>query len=533
MLKLSLFLFGLTLSISSFGQMNLNCEGARFESGPLNSETGRDPNIIRTVKSKSGDYLVFKKEVIRGPGGWNYYLESFNEGLETKKVINVTEQFEDENFRVVEILEFGNSFWLFSEKREREIKTETLYVQELDVDGGQLGELKEIFQGQYEGKRNGYSFSIQESVGGSKLLVRIDPPYVAKESLNFVILSESCEIENEIKDFKIEKQDKNYVISDVLLTDKGKILILGNSFENVKRGLFSVKGNLEHELILCDGNSIESTTQIELENNLIIDDISLSNTKNGQIYLGGYYTKEKGIGIDGMFLYPVNVESGSLEEGLYSEFPKEFITEGWSERQKTKAKKKEDKGKDLGLTNLQFRDVMNHSDGSMTIIGEVFWITVHTSTDANGNISTTTVTHYGDLVVTKVDSEGEVVYTSRINKHFTYFGAYTYFDLNNNLAIVLKGKRAPLANANWQDLPKKELKKIKGEVIKLGNFDNEGNLTECALLDYRNDEYKRYRRYKDIWSSSLIETEESIEIILSTYFGSKKFGISRFTIERD
>lgn len=95
-----------------------------------------------------------------------------------------------------------------------------------------------------------------------------------------------------------------------------------------------------------------------------------------------------------------------------------LITSDWSEKKKGKTQKKEDRGKEATqLYNYNIRGLMTQSDGSIIGLMEKYYVVVHTSKDAQtGATTTTSVYHYDDLIIYKIQPNGTFEWIKRIPK---------------------------------------------------------------------------------------------------------------------
>ena len=100
----------------------------------------------------------------------------------------------------------------------------------------------------------------------------------------------------------------------------------------------------------------------------------------------------------------------------YYEIPLDIINQNLRARKVKKNKKKESKNKTVGLSNLEPRSLYIHDDGSMIIVGEQYYVVVHTSTDANGNTHTSYTYHYDDILVTKINKDGSLAWMRKLPK---------------------------------------------------------------------------------------------------------------------
>ncbi|MCH2232075.1 MAG: hypothetical protein MK105_17190 [Crocinitomicaceae bacterium] len=526
MVKSILILFIIIICFASAAQrMN---EEVEITFGNIELQKSSKVIIVSAFKVDDG-YIVLKKEPIRGPGGYHYFLEKFNEDLKSQNTHDISEQFEHDDFVIDGIIKVANSYILISTKDFADVRKEVLYGQTFDWESGELSEPQKIFTQKYEKKRGGINYDLKTSSDDQLMLLTIHPPTKKgeKEAVTFEVYDSELERLYSEEDVVFEEEDKNYSINETLLGDNGNIYLLGTKYTPRNRKLGIAAGPIENEIITISDGSQENT-EIKFDKK-IVDDISMTISEDGTLYVGGYYRVMDGIGIDGAFLFEINKETGEVDNELWDAFTREFITEGWSDRQVEKAKKKETKkGKDLGLSNLEFRSVIKHDDGSISMVGEVFWITYHTSTDANGNTSTRTVYHYGDLVASKISKEGEFVNHGRVKKHHTYFGAYEYFNLNNEVAVLFMRKRTALYDFDKETVTKAQKKEMAGLALVLAQIQEDGSVLETGIIDYRDEKYERYRKYKLIRREGhLIENDGSTEFMLLTYFGKKKWGICK------
>lgn len=532
MLKSIITLFAILFSITSIAQrMN---ENVSVSFGDLKMESGGDVIIVSTFKVDDG-YIVLKKQPIRGPGGFNYYLEKFNEDLESEKINDITAQFEDDKFVINGIIKVKEAYILFSTKDYPEVREETLYGQTFNWDSGEISKPNKIFTQEYEKRRGGINYEMKTSSDDNLLLLTINPPYKKdqKESVTFEVYDDELERLYSEENITFEEKDKDYSIKETLLGQDGKIYLLGVKYIPRDRKLGREQGPTEYEIITIN-DGIQDKSSLDFGDK-IVDDISLAFSEDGTLYCGGYYRKEDGIGIDGVFLFDINKETGEVENEIWDEFTKEFITEGWSDRAVAKAKKKEDrKGTDLGLTNLEFRSVIKHDDGSISMVGEIFWITTSTRTNSNGTTTTTTTYHYGNLVVSRINKDGEFSNHSRFEKHHTYYGAYEYFNLENEVAILLMRRRDSLYDYDKETVTKTQKKEMAGVALVIATIKEDGTVLEEGVMDFRNPDYVGYRKYNRIRNEAFVlDTDNGVEVLITTYFGKKKFGICKLDFTKN
>ncbi len=526
-ITISLFI----LTSLSFGQEKY--ENVTIDFAELKLEKSKTANLISAFKVDEG-YILFKKEPIRGPGGWRYFIETRDTDLKVVSSVDVSQQFEDENYVIQRIIRIGNSYALFSTKNFKSESKDVLFLQTFNWESGKLSSPKKLHSRKYEGKRKGRLKFATRTSPNHKLL-SYEVYATGKDKITrtiYKVLDENLEevwsIDNVF--IKVEKGSYYAEINSIIDND-GTVFVLGYKRVERDRKAGIKQGEKEYEIMRITEDGVE-TTKINNKKHKL-DDVQLTQTKDGSLFFGGYYFGEKIYGIEGVFLLTLDKETLKLEDEFWSEFTHEFITEGWSERQTKKAKKKEDKGK-LTLTNLYLRQVLKHDDGSISLIGERYWETTTTTTSANGVTTTRTTYHYGDLVITRISSSGELVSQTKYKKHRTHFGAYDVLNVGNDLFILILEKKISLLGKDIKTMEKKERKEYAGWAFAATKINPEGEKNPYMLIDYTDPKYAKFRRYDKVYlNSSIVHHGDKSELLVVTYKGSKKWAIGRFSFTKE
>lgn len=148
---------------------------------------------------------------------------------------------------------------------------------------------------------------------------------------------------------------------------------------------------------------------------LIVDAIIQETSADG-IICAGYYRKPGNSGIDGVFTTKLNNKNLTLSEPLLYEFSVDFIKQYYSisERTEKRMEKKEEDDR-LSLNNLRMRQIRSFADGSVLIVGEIYYVTSYT--DSKGNTHYTY--HYNDIILTSINAQGELAWMKKIPKRST------------------------------------------------------------------------------------------------------------------
>lgn len=133
----------------------------------------------------------------------------------------------------------------------------------------------------------------------------------------------------------------------------------------------------------------------------------------------GIYGNPQERGVLGVFFQRIDLKSEEkLDEG-FREFPKEFITEDWSERQIKRQQRKEERGieDEPTLENFNMREATIMEDGSIVGTLEQFYIQVRSYADTRtGQSSSTYYYYYNDIIAYRINPQGEFSWIEKIPK---------------------------------------------------------------------------------------------------------------------
>jgi hypothetical protein len=163
-----------------------------------------------------------------------------------------------------------------------------------------------------------------------------------------------------------------------------------------------------------DSNGIVAEYKLELEDKFIRE-LKLNVGERGDLICGGFYSDE-GFHSDGIFYMTLDANDFVIKHQSMKPFDLDFIVQGLSDRAKAKTIKKSKKGKNVGLTHVQFRDFIPKKNGGALLVGEYIHIFTTNTTNANGFTTTTTHYHYDDIYAISINPEGDIEWAKKIQK---------------------------------------------------------------------------------------------------------------------
>ena len=343
--------------------------------------------------------------------------------LENTAVPNVKELFSNKKsyFERVKIL--NNKSYIFVREVFKETKTEGISAVEFSPTSLSLtGSPIRLFESSRGIIGGGYGYSSSASNDKTKLFYkytlfnREKKDVINKQECGFYMFDESMKLlwggEYEMPyteakmwtvDYQVSNNGKLYYL--IRVEDAG-----GKDYRSHFEILVYEKGKKEPKII-----------------ELKIDDYSPRTTylyedKNNNIVVAGFYSKKGNPSIDGAFMVKLDATNGKFSKlgGGYYEIPSDIIKSFMTEKQKEKIEKKEkknegDEKKDLGINDLEIRDIHFLENGSTVIVSEIYYTIVNTY--YNGKTTTTTYHTYAkDLIIFSIDQAGNLAWIKKIPK---------------------------------------------------------------------------------------------------------------------
>lgn len=148
-----------------------------------------------------------------------------------------------------------------------------------------------------------------------------------------------------------------------------------------------------------------------------VTDLSFSSDDNRILTCTGLYGEDR-VATKGAFYCQMDFKKKTIINEGFSEFKKDFITQGWSDRAKKRANKRESKGKGTPqLYSYDFREVHTTKDGGIIVAMEQYYVVVVTTTDSKGNTRTTYHYYYNDVIVYRVQENGTFDWIKKVPKY--------------------------------------------------------------------------------------------------------------------
>ena len=222
-----------------------------------------------------------------------------------------------------------------------------------------------------------------------------------------------------------------------------------------------------------------------------VDAMAMSSDENGIFTITGIYGELDDRAVKGIFHQRVNVESQEVLHEGFEEFETEFVTQGWTARQKRRANRMEENGRgEPQLYNYIMREATLMPDGSIVGTMEQYYIQVSTSTNAQtGQTTNTYFYYYNDIIAYKINPEGDFDWVEKVRKNQVSQndgGPYSSYE-----SFIDGGKLYFLFNDNIRNYNAEDGSFLDNDGLYTANYSRRKNVVAIASVDLETGEKTR------------------------------------------
>ena len=308
-------------------------------------------------------------------------------------------------------------------------KFHTIYTREINTDDLSLGAQKLLFKSKKKiissgGTRSAGFMGI--SIGGSLvkvfksfdestiLLSYRNAPITRDDAVNFDVLGFY------VFDSNLEKQWGGNI--KMPYTEK----VMNNLAYGIDKDgnaymLAYITKSKRFELFSINSSEKLTTHELDVEGSLFFSKMELYENAAGNLVVAGLYSNgldfKMGWGGGSSFSYNVNgiiqytmTKQGKILSTYDMEFPIKLINQYKSARAQKSNQRRESKGK-LGISDLKMQKIVTNSDGSTIFLAEQ-----HYTKRVRTGKSYTTYYYFRDMVITKIDKKGTVLWQKKVPK---------------------------------------------------------------------------------------------------------------------
>jgi hypothetical protein len=416
-------------------------------------------------------------------------FDVFDESLNRIKNIVVST---DKNEDFYGDLSFGNImkvFTVFSPSKKDRI----VYCHEFNITDGSH-KRTELFKVEVEKNQSLFSGGNKRKTGfamspSSKYFV-VSTDDIKKNSNSYTVqVYDSETLDLIYKKAYQENVDKFYEANDLTIADNASVYALGKLF---LEGRSQKKGGVaNYDFILNKITKTDvQTTKVSFDKEANISSLIISNIDN-KLRLLGFYSDERAGKIKGTLVFDVNTQSMQVSKNKSFKLPDDVYNDLYSD---SKAERKNERDDELSRYYIDY--VINDSKGNTYLLAEEFFVTQqYVSSGMNGVGYWVTVYHYNNLLVLKLNAEGELDWGRSIFKRATA-PSYNAFLKDDELHVILNSGK----NLTEKDDGRVKVSKGWLESTSLYDivFDNQGAVLYNKIQDNKGNTF--YTPYYGIYN---------------------------------
>ncbi len=380
------------------------------------------------IDSHSKSYFVTDGKIlsIKTIKGSKFIFQVFDQG-KLNELSRKEEILKEPGFSNEATLRIGNRLFLFYSVYDKPNTTEQLFAREISLEkGGFIGSPRNILKISEKIKSfMGYDkFNFDISADESKLVVKYkympDSRLDSKNTdrVGMVVYDDNLDVllKQDVNMPDVEAKIDNF---DFTVDSKGNGYFLLKKYKeavnpmNKKTARDPDNYTISILKVSVDGAVSESEFQLQ---NYLVQDMAFKENENNEIICAGYYRQPKVTSTKGVFVAKMNQNGEMSTPNLY-DFSLDFIKQyrKVNDRAQKKLEKAEEEGA-AGIHNLEITDIVMLNGGGILLAGNIYYIT--TRTDSKGN--TYVINHWDDIILTKIDANGELNWMKKIPKRSTF-----------------------------------------------------------------------------------------------------------------
>lgn len=332
--------------------------------------------------------------------------------------------------------------------------------------------------------------------------------------------------ENVIIKGESEESKERFAINNIIINDLGVVYFLGKEQDAKSRLTFLI----DRDRMGLSGYDDEFYKIYKLVDGVFTDDVitldkpvlksmdihlSLDNT----LHCVGYFVENpKEATIDGVASFVLASDLSEIKSESFLLFDKEFYLRNLNNMSSKNAEKAR-KRTQVHLRHLVNEQIMRHKDGSLTLIGEIQYYYTYT-TGFGDNQTTKTKYVYGDLFVSHIDNDGEIISNTLIHKSNEYSRPTPKHNLifSSDYKLV---RLSQMPRADFEDADPDKNKK--DDILTVSTVNEEGETNNKALLDYADNEDHKKDRFGNIAENGVVLQNNEVIILVGQSKNEYKF----------
>lgn len=384
------------------------------------------------------------------------------------------------------VFELGGEYYVPLTHFNKKEKMVEHYILKFDK-GKVSGKHKLVFRSPYG--KGIWAFTNLDASDGGSVIVSPNNTHLAffgsqgsntkSEALKIAVYTKGMEkVWEEL--FILDEQDKNIRVEQNYVDNKGNCYISAKVWdreEDKKKGLPTYK----FKVYKFSAGGGQEEMVVKLGSDKAPTDSGIFFGDDETVRVGGFYTDRSNPKIRANGVFFASFDGAGKLSFKAHKFDDAFLEDHLSEKLIEK---------DRGLSSYDIYDLVQFSDGTFSFIAEQNYITVTTSTDADGNVRTTIIYHTNEIIVPRFSSDGSLISLSTIDKAFRSSSpgltSYAYASDGEDLYLIYSDYKR---KSERQDLGKKYKRAVFTDYAKI---EKNGDVEITHMFDSRETEKYYY-----------------------------------------
>jgi hypothetical protein len=494
------------------------CLSAFAQSGKLKTYTHKSSAPYEEEKPYSGMFLGRSSSTTFYKGNEFMTCDIQNEDIiikkfNTEKLSLVKEKkynkFFAKNFVLMGNLEINNKFFVFYSSYDGDAKKEQVFSTEIDFDKGEFASspklLFQVDKGILPSNSFSFYFNLTESFDKKHIAINYrkvqEKNKGDKNAKDIIGIKEFDENLKQVfaSEINMSYSEKEVEFDDYLLNNNGDFYWLAKVYHDDshrdKKKSKDIIANFHFEIFsIKSGAKTINTTKVEDQNNTI-NTLNLFTTPKDFILCAGTYSNGSSdiMDTDGYVGFKINAD-GTFSDKVHSEFTTELLKQYTTEKEQKNIDKPRTKGESNELLKIALQDIHICENGDLVFVGEQkFSVTINSTPGMSGG----TMYYNKDIIISKVKTDGNVVWTKKIPKNelsvptfsYAYSKDNNYFifvDDIHNIDLPLNKKPAVAYGGHDEFMSIVKVSDLEGTIINGAVFENE---------EFKNYDVKKYMVY--------------------------------------
>lgn len=324
------------------------------------------------------------------------------------------------------------------------------------------------------------TFDFILSENNKELMVIASPAYskYSREKFEMILVNDSLQPVWK-KAIELPYIDQDFKIIDELVDEEGNVFLL-TSYKDIRDQMSAGSGLADRYMVMLFNREQNKIKEFDLRlKEKWINGLTLNLTQDGQLMVGGFYSKTRDYSMAGTFFLAIDVERLQIANKSLNPFPREFLLQVLSEKQIEKGKELED---------YYFDHFVLADDGSAYFTAEQYYVRTTSIMDQNGQENYTYTYYYNDIVVVKINPDAQVQWVQRIPKRQAttndrgYYSSYLVAPVDDGIKILFNDHPKNFLASEASDKPK-TMSNPQRSITAVASISSNGQLSFKPLFD--------------------------------------------------